>query len=66
MKTQVGTDLGTSLIDAMAKKAFIEDNKNDVEAYFRIPSDSEYMVLSPYLTKYNYLLDLINSQAQSQ
>ncbi len=46
-------ELRSKLVEAMAKKALIADNKNDVEAFFRIDTQVMYRNLKPYLDKYS-------------
>ena len=41
------------LVDAMAVKALIADQNNDVEAFFRIDSQVMFRTLKPYLDKYD-------------
>ncbi len=52
IKNQTQTDMMSSLVDAMAKKAFIADN-NDVEAYFRLDLQAGFGPLKPYLDQYS-------------
>jgi hypothetical protein len=47
------TDIMSPLVDAMAKKGFIADNKNDVEAYFRLDLQAGFGPVGPYLEKYS-------------
>lgn len=46
-------DIRSKLVEAMAKKAFITDHNNDVEAYFLIDTQVMYRNLKPYLDKYS-------------
>ncbi len=46
-------ELRSKLVEAMAKKAFIVDHNNDVEAFFRIDTQVMYRNLKPYLDKYS-------------
>jgi hypothetical protein len=52
-KEQKQTDMMAPLVDAMATKAFIADNNNEVEAYFRLDRQAGVGPLRPYLDKYS-------------